>query len=63
MLAVDKGLEAREAAEYLNLKDADDFRRSFKRWTVCTPGLIRQLFRLDRRRPSAIDLCPRHCLG
>ncbi len=42
-----KGLSNEEVAEYLSFKDAANFRRSFKRWTGSTPGLIRQLFRFD----------------
>ena len=38
-----KGLSNEAVAEYLNFNDPANFRRSFKRWTGSTPGLIRQL--------------------
>ena len=42
-----KGLSNEAVAEHLNFNDAANFRRSLKRWTGCTPNLIRQLFSLD----------------
>ena len=33
-----------DVAQYLNFSDPANFRRSLKRWTGCTPNLIRQLF-------------------
>lgn len=39
-----KGYSKDEVAAYLNVNEAANFRRSFKRWTGSTPNLIRQLF-------------------
>ena len=39
-----KGMSNEDVARYLNFSDPANFRRSLKRWTGCTPNLIRQLF-------------------
>jgi AraC-like DNA-binding protein len=41
-----KGWSTEQVADYLKFNDQANFRRSFKRWTGSTPGLIRQLLQL-----------------
>lgn len=41
-----KGLSNEAVAEYLNFSDPANFRRALKRWTGCTPNLIRQFLAL-----------------
>ena len=41
-----KGLSHEAVAEYLNFSDPANFRRALKRWTGCTPNLIRQFLAL-----------------
>lgn len=41
-----KGLSNEAVAEQLNFNDPANFRRALKRWTGCTPNLIRQFLRV-----------------